>query len=187
LAVAAAVIETDSSLEDWRSDYCRLLATLINAESANELLDLVTKALHSAESGESVARFADSIGSKKGISGYCYHTVPCVLQVWFRFGDDLERGLPEIIGAGGDTDTAAAILGGIVGARAGKEAIRTEWLDGILEWPRSVAWLERLGRSVADRSLSEPPTYFWPAVLPRNLVFLLIVLAHGFRRLLPPY
>lgn len=186
LAVAAAAIESGSTAT-WRSGYCRFLADLIDDEKANDFLELVVKALHSAERGETVARFAESIGSKNGISGYCYHTVPCVLQVWFRFGDDLEHGLPEIIGAGGDTDTAGAILGAVVGARAGKQAIRKEWLEGILEWPRSVAWLERLGRSVADRSLSAPPAYFWPAVLPRNLVFLLIVLAHGFRRLLPPY
>ena len=29
--------------------------------------------------------------------------------------------------------------------------------------------------------------YFWPAIPLRNVVFLGIVLAHGFRRLLPPY
>jgi ADP-ribosyl-[dinitrogen reductase] hydrolase len=29
--------------------------------------------------------------------------------------------------------------------------------------------------------------YCWPAVLPRNLLFLTVVLVHGFRRLAPPY
>jgi len=29
--------------------------------------------------------------------------------------------------------------------------------------------------------------YFWPAVLPRNLLFLIVVLLHGLRRLAPPY
>jgi hypothetical protein len=29
--------------------------------------------------------------------------------------------------------------------------------------------------------------YFWPAVIPRNLILLLVVLLHGLRRLLPPY
>jgi hypothetical protein len=28
---------------------------------------------------------------------------------------------------------------------------------------------------------------FWPGLLPRNLLFLGLVLAHGFRRVLPPY
>lgn len=32
-----------------------------------------------------------------------------------------------------------------------------------------------------------PVPLFWPGLLLRNLIFLVIVLAHGFRRLLPPY
>jgi hypothetical protein len=32
-----------------------------------------------------------------------------------------------------------------------------------------------------------PLFLFWPGVIPRNMLFLLIVLLHGFRRLLPPY
>jgi hypothetical protein len=32
-----------------------------------------------------------------------------------------------------------------------------------------------------------PLPLFWPGLLPRNLLFLLLVLGHGFRRLLPPY
>lgn len=188
LAVAVAAIDPDSSNDgDWRAEYLRSLERSIGEEAARDFLELIMRAMRSAERGESVAQFADSIGSKNGISGYCYHTVPCVLQVWFRFGDDLERGLAELIGAGGDTDTAGAIFGGIVGARGGKAAIRQDWLDGIIDWPRSIDWLERLGRSVANPSRSAPPGYFWPAALPRNLIFLLIVLAHGFRRLLPPY
>jgi ADP-ribosylglycohydrolase len=188
LAVAVAAINVGSSTSsDWRTEYFRSLEGSFGDDEAMEFLELVAKAMRSAETGESVALFADSIGSKNGISGYCYHTVPCVLQVWFRFGDDLERGLPEIIGAGGDTDTAGAILGAIVGARIGKAAIRREWLDRIIDWPRSIGWLDRLGRALADPSRPAPPAYFWPAVLPRNLIFLVFVLAHGFRRLLPPY
>ena len=46
---------------------------------------------------------------------------------------------------------------------------------------------ERLARQkVVGRPLG-PVHYFWPALCLRNLVFLLAVLAHGFRRLLPPY
>ncbi len=29
--------------------------------------------------------------------------------------------------------------------------------------------------------------YCWPGILPRNLVFLVLVLLHGIRRLAPPY
>ena len=187
LAVAVAAISGEATNNDWRSAYAQSLAQLIDGTGGDELLALVARARQSAEKGENVADFAASIGSNNGISGYCYHTVPCVLQVWFRFGDDLEHGLAEICGAGGDADTAGAIFGGIVGARAGPEAINREWLDRIWEWPRSIDWLERLGYALGDPANRRPPAYFWPAVVPRNLVFLSIVLAHGLRRLLPPY
>jgi len=32
-----------------------------------------------------------------------------------------------------------------------------------------------------------PVRYFWPGLIPRNILFLVVVLLHGFRRLAPPY
>ena len=178
--------------EPWQADYLRSLDLLMPEEQAREFRELAARALRSAEAGQSAAQFAASIGSTRGISGYCYHTVPVVLQTWFRHGDNLEQGLPEIIRAGGDTDTAGAIFAAIVGARAEKRGIPAAWLDGIVEWPRGIEWLERLGTAVAtsldaDAPVVRSPGYFWPGILPRNLLFLCIVLLHGFRRLLPPY
>jgi hypothetical protein len=141
-----------------------------------------------------VAKFAAVIGSPRGISGYMYHTVPCVLQVWFRHYDDFAGGLQQLIAAGGDTDTTGAILGGIIGARVGRDGIPGRWLEDIVEWPRTTGWMERLGSAVAqvhaDDTAAEPPTcpgYFVPGLALRNIFFLLVVLAHGFRRLAPPY
>lgn len=45
---------------------------------------------------------------------------------------------------------------------------------------------EVLGESVKGRP-TESPTLCKLAIVPRNLVFLAVVLLHGFRRLLPPY
>lgn len=191
LAVAAASLDVAGLDDEWQEGLVSVFRRLMPEPDAEEFHELVEKARVSAENGESVAAFAESIGSKNGISGYSYHTVPCILQVLFRFGDDFENGLQEIIRAGGDTDTAGAIYGGIVGARAGKRVIPDTWLDNIVEWPRSVAWIERLGAALAD-SLDEPaatplPTLSIPGILLRNLFFLCIVLAHGLRRLAPPY
>jgi len=38
-----------------------------------------------------------------------------------------------VIECGGDTDSTAAIVGGIVGSAVGKAGIPTEWLDDLLE------------------------------------------------------
>lgn len=192
LAVAVAARDVVDSEVDWQGEYLQDLKRFIPDDGAAEFHDLAARAAASAAAGEAISVFASSIGSARGISGYSYHTVPCVLHVWFRHGGDLSGGLREIIRAGGDTDTAGAIFGGIVGARGGKGVVPQAWLDDIIEWPRSMGWLERLGDAVS-RSLGEQkeellaPRYFLPGILPRNVIFLLIVLAHGFRRLAPPY
>lgn len=192
LAVAAASLDVACADDAWPQEFQYTLEALMPEPDAKEFLELVAKAVASAHENESVSRFAEQIGSRNGISGYSYHTVPCVLQVLFSHGNDFETGLQEIIRAGGDTDTAGAIYGGIVGARAGKQAIPTRWLDDIIEWPRTVSWIERLGAAVSDvldhpQAGSTLPVLPIPAVLLRNLVFLLIILAHGLRRLVPPY
>ncbi|MEJ6023373.1 ADP-ribosylglycohydrolase family protein [Ramlibacter sp. PS4R-6] len=166
-------------------EYLADLQSMLEGEGAGEMLALAGHARDSAAGGEPVARFAEAIGSRGGISGYMLHTVPCVLQVAFRFPTDFAAGLREIISAGGDTDTAGAIYGGISGARLGKAALPQHALDGIAEWPRSIDWIERLATALA--SGGPPPPYFVPGIPLRNAAFLAIVLAHGFRRLAPPY
>ncbi|HSH88408.1 MAG TPA: ADP-ribosylglycohydrolase family protein [Ramlibacter sp.] len=192
LAVALAAHCAAASASVSPEAFIAQLETALATENANEFLGLVKRAAESAARHEPVAEFAVSIGSRGGISGYMFHTVPCVLQAWFKHGNDFAAGLTEIIGAGGDTDTAGAIFGGIAGAAAGKEGIPPAWISDIVEWPRSVAWIERLGDALA-RSAGDAggrpgsPGYFVPGILPRNAFFMVIVLLHGFRRLVPPY
>ena len=91
----------------------------------------------------------------------------------------------------GDADSTAAIVGGIIGASVGKEGIPSGWRDTLIEWPLSVAYLENLGASLFASSEDENPSLpYWPPYwqrLLRNLFFLLVVLCHGVRRLLPPF
>jgi ADP-ribosyl-[dinitrogen reductase] hydrolase len=50
--------------------------------------------------------------------------------------------------------------------------------------------MERLGLRLAqvlEGDLQPPLPVFVPALIPRNLLFLAVVLFHGFRRLFPPY
>ncbi len=156
-----------------------------------KMLKLVDAAAASAKSGESTASFADLLGPADGVSGYMYHTVPVVLHAWFRHPADYRAGMMEIIRCGGDSDTTAAILGGIVGATVGGGGIPAEWREAICEWPRSLAWMERVADALAESLQSDSrvaaPTLPIPGLLLRNLAFALIVLTHGFRRLLPPW
>ncbi len=156
-----------------------------------ELIELLRRAVRSHGAAETTQAFAESLGLDRGVSGYTYHTVPVAIHAWLSHPTDFRRAVMSIIECGGDADTTAAIVGGIVGAGVGPGGIPTEWLQGIWEWPRSVGWMQRLGATLAD-SLDgtgpvKSPTVNPAAVLLRNQLFLFLVLVHGFRRLAPPY
>lgn len=128
------------------------------------------------------------LGLSRGVTGYAYHTVPVVIYAFVRHGNDFRETLTAVLNCGGDTDTVGAIVGALVGANVGAAGIPSEWLNGISDWPRSVALLKKLARELAlPCGEGKPVSYFWPAVIPRNLFFLAVVIGHGFRRLLPPY
>ncbi|MCY3010824.1 MAG: ADP-ribosylglycohydrolase family protein [Planctomycetota bacterium] len=158
---------------------------------AAELIELLRSAVTSVENGQSTSNFARSLGLERGVTGYTYHTVPIAIHCWLSFPNDFQKAVTVAIECGGDADTTAAIVGGIIGARVGKQGIPTEWIRGIWEWPRSAPWMESLGielsRAWPNSPASRAPSTNPMAVVMRNFIFLAIVLCHGFRRLGPPY
>jgi ADP-ribosyl-[dinitrogen reductase] hydrolase len=145
----------------------------------------------SLEQSESAPAFVARLGSKNGVSGYMLHTLPAVLHVWLRHQDDYQGGITEMIRLGGDSDSTAAILGGIIGARVGRGGIPAQLLKNLRDWPRSTSFIERVAQRLAHTRLANTRMRevrsFLLATPVRNLFFLAVVLAHGFRRLLPPY
>jgi ADP-ribosylglycohydrolase len=140
------------------------------------------------------AELAADLRLGRGVTGYVYHTVPLALYCWLRHPGDFREAVEEVIGLGGDADSTGAVVGGIVGATVGAGGIPPDWVNCLFEWPRSAAWLRNLAGRLSDQFPSGgdpksrgPLSLFWPGLVPRNLLFLAVVLAHGFRRLLPPY
>ncbi|MEW6305013.1 MAG: ADP-ribosylglycohydrolase family protein [Verrucomicrobiota bacterium] len=174
----------------WQTRFCESLRQEPGA-GAQELIELVDRARESAHRGETTGAFAESLGLGRGVSGYVYHTVPVVMHAWFSHPLDFRKAIEPVIRCGGDTDTTAAILGGILGAAVGREGIPTEWLNRLMEWPRTVSWLEQLGGRLGEVSVSGRAQPALPlsvtGLFLRNMFFAIVVLAHGFRRLLPPY
>ena len=151
---------------------------------------LVKSVTDSIARGESSAQFAESIGCGKGVSGYMYHTIPCVLHVWLAHQNNYRAAVTAMIRLGGDADTTAAIVGAIVGARVGRAGIPAGWLRDLCEWPRSVSRMEQLGARLAASAAGQAVKPLWInplTLLLRNVFFMVVVLLHGFRRLLPPY
>jgi ADP-ribosylglycohydrolase len=136
------------------------------------------------------------MGLGSSVSGFTLHTVPVVLYCWLRSPGDIRKAVESVIKLGGDSDTTGAIVGALVGATAGASAIPKEWLDGINDKPITVQWMRNLARELAKtfadpgsgaQAKGSPLPLSWPKQVGRNMVFLALVLKHGFRRALPPY
>lgn len=188
-AVALAAWMARQSEPVDRQRYLALLVERLSPDS--KLLSLVEQAIVSVGEAEPTTAFAAALGLERGVTGYVLHTVPVAVHAWLSNPADLRIAVQSVIDCGGDTDTTAAIVGGIVGAGVGRDALPADWLDRLWEWPRTVGWMDRLGRilaeSIIEAGSSPPPALPIIGLMLRNILFLSIVLFHGFRRLLPPY
>jgi ADP-ribosyl-[dinitrogen reductase] hydrolase len=218
-AVAVAIASYLSSQNNpiIPNNYYQQLTEII--PEATEFLNLIKSACDSVELGENSAEFSAKLGLSKGISGYIYHTVPVVIQIWLRYGNQpsspypqreylnepspsypplpegegeyfnlYEKAITEIIKLGGDTDTTAAILGGIIGSKVGKNGIPTNWLNNIWLYPVNLAWLEHLGEQLTEVITNNKPqkyvTFPIYGIWFRNILFFFIVIGHLCYRLL---
>lgn len=161
-----AVLKDISPDADWR-----LAVTRINA---------------ACKAPDSMAVAQQYFGGQHGVSGYALHTVPFALIAWYHHYGDYRATIETVVRAGGDTDTVAAIAGGLAGASVGLSGIPVEWRTGLADCPHSGGYLTALGRRICkhDETVSLRFSFL---LFPRNMLFLVIVLLHGFRRLLPPY
>jgi ADP-ribosylglycohydrolase len=131
---------------------------------------------------ESVADYANSISKRPGyVSGFAPESACVAIYAWLRHRGDFRMIIESVVKAGGDTDTVGFVAGSIAGAEGGPDRLVTDWLANLRDWPIHVGFIER----IAAGNKSRIPN--WPISLSRNMVFLAIVLTHGFRRLLPPY
>jgi ADP-ribosylglycohydrolase len=191
-AAAHAAREAADGRRVEPATFLRSVEPAVALSPLREALEAVGAAL---ERRAGVREFTRERGLDKGVTGYVLHTVPVALYAWLRHPEDFRAAVEAVILLGGDTDTTAAIVGGLVGTTVGVSGIPEEWRAGLVEWPRTVRWMERLAGRLAEqfplRGEAEgrpgPQPLLWPGLLPRNLAMLGLVLGHGLRRLLPPY
>ena len=171
-------------------DYLVRLDSLNNGEDG-ELARGIRRAAASAGRGESTKQFAKAEGFTRGVSGYVCHTVPVALHACLSHPRDFRAAVTAVIACGGDADTTAAIVGGIVGTAVGRRGLPEDWLESLVEWPASVRWMEDLARQAQEVATTaraqKPPRLPVVPLMARNVFFLACVLGHGLRRLAPPY
>ena len=168
----------------------RRVTDILPASGTDELRERLAQVADSLTANETTEAFA-ARHFPGGVSGYVNATVPVVLHAALSYPGNLRRAVMSVIACGGDTDTVAAITGGIVGANVGVTGIPDDLRRGIWEPTGTLTQIEKHTETFAHGWVcGKPcgvPTAHYLSMLARNTVFAGIVLAHGFRRLAPPY
>lgn len=146
--------------------------------------EAIDTARESALRGADTREAAESCGN----TGFVVHTLALATFGLLRYGNDPLLALTEIISAGGDTDSTAAILGGWLGALHGESGLPRGLIDKIQDGPFGPTHLRALAEclaSVRDGVPRPVPRYSAIGAMARNLILIPVILGHGLRRLLP--
>lgn len=164
-----------------------VIATITDLNGDKDWEHIIEKMKNAWANNLPLSQFIGDIGCKpqKGITGYAYHTVPAVIYSGVKNHWEFQSVITEIISAGGDTDTTAAIAGALCGAYGGTTSIPEPWIHNIKEWPSHITDLTRLSESIIIKTPIRIRPHWSPTLFLRNIFFLIIVLGHGFSRLLP--
>lgn len=192
-ALTARVVAGGMSEPPPVAEFADLL--LESGRDDGQWAEIVATLAASLSAGHCTAEFAAVMGQHNGVSGYIYRTVPVALYAWHRHFGDFRGTMEAVFHCGGDTDTSCAIAGAMAGAVTGEDGIPEDWVRDIADYPHGVDFLRQVADALADargdglglRKDSHPGGPYWSAMLVRNAFFLAVVLAHGIRRLLPPY
>lgn len=194
LAIAQASFQSSQqnfSINHFKSSMQALLKDTPKQDTDEfwQLIHTIDTEIHLGTKG--ITNLLNKLGLHKGISGYMYHTLPLVLAFFFIYKSDFKQAISHIIRCGGDTDTTAAILGGVIGASLNKEKLPKNWLSKIFDYPFNPKKIEILSGYINGKIENNTIVHCkWlpgPLIFLRNLLFIVTILCHGFRRLLPPY
>ena len=139
LDFSAATLEdrlsTNEELQDRRFDF--LYRVSLRGEDAYVLVLLEHQStvdpIMAARAFFYLGRAVDLLGNGSRVS--CADTVPLALWIAAFHLDDYPAAVETAVAAGGDTDTMAAIVGGIVAARISAAGIPPAWREAVEPLP----------------------------------------------------
>jgi len=122
---------------------------------------------------------------ESGISGFIVPTTVMAAYCFLRYPSNFDRAVLSAIRLGGDTDSVAAIVGGLVGAHIGYDNLPSDLVARIKVAPHDAAWIAEMAERLSHWPHGVDDLHFAPA-LPsnplmqvfRNVLMLMLVLVH---------
>lgn len=144
------------------------------------LKDAISDAVTFAKKGCALVDIVEKLGN----TGYVVHTIGSATFCLLRYRDDPMTALTQVVSAGGDADTAAAVLGAWFGAWQGVSWVPDMLYDCLPGGPFGRGHLIALGHALRKGSSGKDvPRYSWVCATARNLAMYPLVVASGVRHL----
>lgn len=158
-----------------------LAKAILNQIQGNELKSRLQDVFQNLESDQDTNRLLAQWKIKGGPSGYVNLTVPLTVHLWLKNRQDFEEAMCEVISLGGDTDSLAFLVGGLIGLGTGVAKLPRRPINDLIDRPLSPSYLSKLGESAAKNQ--PPPKPAWTHYLWRGPLFFVTVITHVLLRL----
>ncbi len=171
-------------------DRVATLETLAPLCKDETLRKSVTQLIPFLREGRSPRAVARHFGWHHGISGYVLPSTVMSAYCFLRYPTSYRRAVESSIMLGGDTDSVAAIVGGLVGAHIGYANLPSELTRKINMVPHDGAWIAEMADRLAVWPHGSEDLHMAPALpsdpvlqVIRNLFLVPVVLLHLVLRL----
>lgn len=166
-------------------DQMDALQQAISVSKDATIRDKVSELKAFLEQARSPSAVARHFGWDRGISGFIVPTTVMATYCFLRYPTNFERGVLSAIGLGGDTDSVAAIVGGLIGAHIGYDKLPSDLVVRIKVAPHDAAWIHEMAERLSHWPHGVEDLHCAPALpsnplmqLFRNLLMLVLVLLH---------
>lgn len=150
--VLAKLAQIASTTKTTPLDSLEALQQLVAASKDATLREKLQQLQGFLEQQRSPRAVARHFGWQQGISGFIVPTTIAVCYCFLRYPSNFVRAVESAIGLGGDTDSVAALVGGLVGAHVGYAKLPTSLVNRINFGPHDRKWIKQM----ADRLM------YWP-------------------------
>lgn len=107
-----------------------LMSDVLDFESEYEgLMGAISSKIVLMQNPEFLFGDLEFIRKSFGTGCHCLESVPFSVAVALRNIDDFRKGVLEAVNSGGDADTCASMVGGLIGMNVGIDHIPSEWIN----------------------------------------------------------
>ncbi len=189
--VLAALADHAAVCKPDEFDAAVALKVAISASSLPEIKGKLTELQAFLDRRRSPSSVARHFGWDTQVSGFIVPTTIMATYCWLRHPNDFRRAVTPAVLLGGDTDSVAAIVGGLVGAHIGAQQLPPELIKGLAGYPHGAAWIEKMAERLSHwphgpddlHSAPAQPTDPLGQVM-RNLFMATLVIPHVLYRVL---